>query len=201
MGNFRSAVPGHSLLHILRGKHFVPGVVNPVRLLKVLPRGGILDQSTVNKPLIEINRHGRFRIILVAVLGEHGAVNVIDDARTRNLSNQGMPAVEADREAILRIFGLPGIILIRVPGGQPEGIVLRAPAAIGQVLKVDFAVIGLHVVIERRDGKERLDNIVAIGPRNRRIVETHTGGIGAFIKFALLKEFGLDGVGRGAIGG
>src|SRR2546421_6682629 len=99
------------------------------------------------------------------MLSHQLAVNKIRDLPVRNLCDQRVPPGLAAALCIKDIVLLP--IRLRAEG-LPRGFVksraTNSPAAVGQVLEIKLAVVGVHWSFQRAAGVETFNKLVAARP-------------------------------------
>ena len=111
-----------------------------------------------------------------------------------------MPALEASGIRRADVVGLPRVRLVRLVGRVEHRGALLAPAAVGKVLEVGLAVRRVVREVERGDRVERLHDVVAVGPRRRRVREADAGGVGPLEELPLVLHLCVDRAGGGAVG-
>src|SRR5882724_1927035 len=72
------------------------------------------------------------------------------------------------------------------PGSHKQGGSVVAPAAVGQILEIQLAIVGVHWSFQGADRVEALYELIAAGPLNRCINKANTRGISAIQVFALM---------------
>ena len=136
------------------------------------------------------------------MVGQSFAVDEILHLSVRDLRDQRMPPSFASAGAIKDVIFLP----IRLgaessPGSHKQRGTLAAPAATGQVLEIQQAVVGIHWRLQWANGVETLHQFIATRPLSRDIHKANTSSISALQVFPLMAYLGLIGIGAGAIGG
>ena len=77
---------------------------DPVDIFLILTDIARTVQTAIDEPQIEIERHGRIRIVIAAMLRDHFSIYKIADRSTRHLCYERMPACETAR------VGIAGVI-------------------------------------------------------------------------------------------
>ena len=117
-----------------------------------------------------------------------------------HLHHQRVPAGLAAEDFGGLVVRLPGLDAHRLPGDRVQPRLLAAPAAIGEVLPVDLAELGIEVMPQRACGIESLDHGVATGAAGRLVAEAHARGVGAVECLALVADLRLHRAGGRAVG-
>src|SRR5690606_25420457 len=118
--------------------------------------------SLLDKPDVEVNRHGSLRVIFSAVGRTQSAVDVIADFVFINLYHQCSPASVIGHYGGVDVVRQPRVGLIGLPGGEEHGGFALAPATVGEILKVDLAVIRVHGKIYRCDGVKGFNDLITV---------------------------------------
>src|SRR2546422_3497567 len=126
---------------------------HPIDILSVLAHIAGFHGPILDKPKIKIYRHERSRVILPTMVGQSFAVDEILHLSIRDLCDQCMPTCFASAGAIKDVIFLP----IRLgaessPGSYKQRGSIAAPTAIGQILEIQFAVVGIHWRLQWANG-------------------------------------------------
>ena len=67
-----------------------------------------------------------------------------------------------------------------------------APASVGEIFEIHFAVIGVEGTVVGRDHVKGLDDLIAVGSRDRCIVKADACRVGPFEIFTLMTDLRLE---------
>src|SRR5215217_6497312 len=148
--NFGAAQGRDARLYFVGRERGAGLVKDPVDVFRVAALALLLPHAVAYEPEVEVHGHERLGVEAVRVIRELSAVDEVFDVAVRDLRDERVPAGAAPGPGVEDVVLLPVRLGVEsLPRRRVQRRPRDAPAAVGQVLEIELAVVHVPRRFER----------------------------------------------------